>query len=432
MKKKNLFVYGIVLFIIVGVFLTFEVIIPRKDYNNAVSLFNDKNYKEALSKFEKMGDYKDSISYIHESLYNLSKISTDEKKYDEAMKYLSKLGDYKNSKELTKVNIFNKATDYLEEEKYEEAYNEYEKILDYNKTQEKLKTLGLGLIKINSLNNAKKVFEVIKDEDSNNNYIKYIDGRLEYDKNNYKDSIEIFKSLKNVLDSENYYYDSINSLAKKQFENKEYENVIKTVKAVIKENKESKKYYNMSNTMLGEKYYKDGYLNTAKTYFNKVSKNFTYDGINVDKRKASLKKYAKFLPYCGEFTSTKKNKYEVRSIWYYDRSWESWYNKEKGGTLTMKCYITPKGIKLDGSGEYTTYTNYSTIASALDIDYDYANINKTVKKLPKSMKVGGHVKVTFKKKKIILSYKYTDKYDNQYFDYRYTSKWTYNKRTKKY
>lgn len=71
-RKRKIIVIG-ALIVVAGIIIAVVVknlIIPQVKYNKAVSLYNDGNYEEAITKFEKMGDYKDSPEKMSSS-YNL-------------------------------------------------------------------------------------------------------------------------------------------------------------------------------------------------------------------------------------------------------------------------------------------------------------------------------------------------------------------------
>lgn len=81
------------------------VIIPESQYKNALSLMEEKQYKEAIKTFELLGDYKDSkerISDAEEAIleekYNYALKLLEQKEFEKASIEFDSLGDYKDSK----------------------------------------------------------------------------------------------------------------------------------------------------------------------------------------------------------------------------------------------------------------------------------------------------------------------------------------------
>ena len=86
---------------VIGVFLIilFNVIIPNKKYKGALSLMNEEKYEEAISVFDELDGYRDSITKINDCRYEIAISLIDEKKYVEAYEKLISLNEHKDSKE---------------------------------------------------------------------------------------------------------------------------------------------------------------------------------------------------------------------------------------------------------------------------------------------------------------------------------------------
>ena len=90
------------------------VFIPNSKYNEAMVLYAQQRYDEAITAFSKLGNYKDStykIAEINEKIddetYTAAESYYKEQNYVEALKLYSKLDDYKNSKDRIE-QIYNK------------------------------------------------------------------------------------------------------------------------------------------------------------------------------------------------------------------------------------------------------------------------------------------------------------------------------------
>lgn len=69
----------------------------EKSYQEAVTLFNQQKYAQAISLFEALGHYKDSNDYYLQSIYNNAMALFAQEKYGEAIEALNGIEDYKDS-----------------------------------------------------------------------------------------------------------------------------------------------------------------------------------------------------------------------------------------------------------------------------------------------------------------------------------------------
>ncbi len=105
-KKEKSFRTSIILIVVVllGIIILKTVILPQKQYNEALRLMNEGRYSEAISIFEQQQGYKDSSEKINQcetAIMDLDYVAADKLmengKYDQAIKAFSKLGSYKDS-----------------------------------------------------------------------------------------------------------------------------------------------------------------------------------------------------------------------------------------------------------------------------------------------------------------------------------------------
>lgn len=104
-KQKAIIALVLVCVIIIGAVFYTNVIGTSKKYNEAMSYYNEYNYKTAEKLFKELGDYKDSADYAKQcnknylaNQYNHAVSLFNEGKYDEAMKALEDMPEYENSK----------------------------------------------------------------------------------------------------------------------------------------------------------------------------------------------------------------------------------------------------------------------------------------------------------------------------------------------
>ena len=107
-KSKKGIIIGIVSAIVIlvaaaSVYLYFTQFSPdaiiRKKYDEAVSLYNEGNYDEALPIFEELGDYSNAIETAKGCKYNLGIEAMDSFDWETAVSYFTGL-DYENSKKM--------------------------------------------------------------------------------------------------------------------------------------------------------------------------------------------------------------------------------------------------------------------------------------------------------------------------------------------
>lgn len=122
----------------IGVTLYFTVIIPNKQYEEAMEWYHNKQYKQAQMAFAKLEDYKDSQEKQKEVMYFYAIELMEKENYDQAIEELEKLGDYKDSKEQKNKIGYQKATEWYQQKNYSKAAEEFMKLEDYKDAKEKV------------------------------------------------------------------------------------------------------------------------------------------------------------------------------------------------------------------------------------------------------------------------------------------------------
>lgn len=98
--------FGVVNILIVFALVLYFVIIPTAKYNDAITLFNNGEYEQAIEAFESLGNFKESKFKINEAeealkeeKYALAEDCYKKQEYIEAIKIFNSLDGYKDSKD---------------------------------------------------------------------------------------------------------------------------------------------------------------------------------------------------------------------------------------------------------------------------------------------------------------------------------------------
>ena len=149
-KKEKTIKISKILVPIVAVVLVFlillnAVIIPNKKYNEAVELYNQGKYQEAISAFTELGSYKDSQEQILSVYYTQGEYFLKNGNYDNAIKAFTGAGDYKDAKEKTLRLFYEKAEKALKNFDYLEAIRNFSQAQNYKDADKKLPVIVSAL-----------------------------------------------------------------------------------------------------------------------------------------------------------------------------------------------------------------------------------------------------------------------------------------------
>ena len=114
----------------------------EKRYKEAEVLLNDGKYSEAITAFKALGDYSDSVDRGKECYYCLACSELEAKTYFNALDHFKAADSYKDAKdklEETEQIIYDSGTKALEEKNYIDAIKWLEAILGYKDTDEIIK-----------------------------------------------------------------------------------------------------------------------------------------------------------------------------------------------------------------------------------------------------------------------------------------------------
>ena len=147
-RKKNIkrfLIFGLPAIIVVaGLIWVFTKAIPDSNYRKAVALFDNGEYENAITAFEALHGYRDSVSYINEAkniiTYNQAQAYMDSGDREKAIEVFNSIEDYKDSKYWAYVldlDIkYDKAMDLFDAEKYKEAEQAFSKLMGLQHPQD--------------------------------------------------------------------------------------------------------------------------------------------------------------------------------------------------------------------------------------------------------------------------------------------------------
>lgn len=336
--------------------------------------------------------------------YSLALKKMETQDYKAAVKLLEKLDDYKNSND-----------------KLDGAYFEYGKVL----------------IKDGDFSDAITILEKTKNDEAGK-YIEYAEALNNLEGKNYVDAIKPLEKLSGFENAdeklkEAYYLRAGELLDEEKFDNaKEYYS-----KALDYE--DAKEKIEICRFLTAEKKYLEGYLYEAKTLYEELPKDLVYKNVKVSDRLETLSRYDAFVKLSGTWKGT-NGYYEVRHIYKRDGSWESWYNSYSA-EAPIKCVINGDGsVKITGRATFYSFTNYSTVNSAVkneDVDVPIDITVKAGETIPKKLVTNypgliansgviGYANVEYTGKEIKLNFSLNDSDYSQYFSNKYTSRITFN------
>lgn len=191
-------------------------------YENAINLYEQGNYEEALISFEKMGDYKDAKSQV-ESIRN--QIQVRKSTYEQGIAYYNSGAYIEAIQQLQEIADYEDTADYLEQAAsilYQQAQDDMNNG-DYKLAQEKITAIPEGYsISTQAKALLVEIDQKVAEQEKADNYAQAVNY---YDSGQYDLAQQFFIELNDYSDSQsylsaigNYYYEQASAL----FEQKEY------------------------------------------------------------------------------------------------------------------------------------------------------------------------------------------------------------------
>ncbi len=168
-KIKKILIFSISIILIVGAyFLITMVMIPFKNYYDALTYMKQEKYEEAVEKLKTLPEYfGDAKKLINSWYYSYANKLFDEKQYEKAyMFYRESSLDINDERMIECTYLY--ASDLFEQKEYEEAYDKFNKYPDYkdskNKEKESALYVGNDYMNLEEYSKAKEWYKKIPDE----------------------------------------------------------------------------------------------------------------------------------------------------------------------------------------------------------------------------------------------------------------------------
>ncbi len=356
------------------------VIIPNVKYNKALNLMKSEKYEEAISAFQAMDGYKDSVEKIEECKFALTDIDynaalelMNAEKYDEAIAAFNALNGFKDSRD--KVNecenaindiAYNAAVELMNAGKYDEAVSAFEALNGYKDSNDKINeckncindiayNAALELMNAEKYEEAISAFEELNGyKDSNDkinecensiNDIEYNAALVLMNDGKYEEAITAFSALEGYKDS-----------AKKVIEIHDIE-----YNAVFTNQKDGLKEISVGKTIKFGLYEQDNYKSNGK-------EEIEWKVLTVENGKALL--ISKYALDCVQYNTE-----------YTDVTWETcslrkWLNNhflnESFGT-NHKNLISLTNVSADKNPSYDTNQGNATQDKVFLLSINEAN-----------------------------------------------------------
>ena len=165
-KKKVITAVSIcaVIAVIAFVIVNITVLTPKRNYNNAVALYENGQYEKAETIFTSLGNYKDSAEQIDNcekgKSYQAAEVLLDSGDYENAIATFEALGDYLDSADRVKECYYSKGSFYYSMEDYANALVCFQKSVPFNDSQDMIDTIQEGIDK-----DTKEIVDLFKSKE---------------------------------------------------------------------------------------------------------------------------------------------------------------------------------------------------------------------------------------------------------------------------
>lgn len=216
-KKVNKKIFFIIGGIVIGVVIVILAIFLINSYNTqekyieAVEMYNEKQYEQAVAAFSTLNTYKDSTLYLDKCYIGAGDIFIEEKNYESAKAEYNKIQDASQKNEMLNKCNFAQAIDLFEQKKYSEASVLLETLGEYNDSVSYLDkcyiAIGDSLIKDGSYEKAQIEYNKINDTVQKAEMLKKCDYSKAvklFNNKKYKEAQTVFETLGKYNDSSSY------------------------------------------------------------------------------------------------------------------------------------------------------------------------------------------------------------------------------------
>ncbi len=154
----------------------------------------------------------------------------------------------------------------------------------------------------------------------------------------------------------------------KFFNQKKYIDAFEVFRSLA-EYKDSQEYYDNSELMYAEKLYNDGCLNEAEIHFeNQTGRE--YDNVSADARLETLNKYSAFVEVCGDWKASHGYMQTKDITGGYSTGWnidsDDYRRILTDCSVHIQCHIENDTVRMCVTYSYFRYTNFSVVADLLN------------------------------------------------------------------
>lgn len=321
--KKAITALVVVLIIGVSGKVAYNLISDLMDYKSATALMDEGKYAEAISAFEKLGDFKECKTNILECKYLEANKHMEDSKYYLAISEFEKISDYKDSKDKISECKYQGAVQDLDKKDYQGAISSFVDLGDYkDSAKQKKKAQYLYAISLLGTDDTKA-------------------RGLFLSLDNYKDSEKYLKSFSYLLVRKDNSYYSYNT--KGQILTVEYK---QTLSAFC-----NRYYYNDKGYLIKiEKLCKKHYDNGFKVY---ETEKFEYDRKGNCIKESILRDSSSKIRTTYTYNSKNQRITEEGSLYKY----KYFYNEKNQLIKAIKYYSDSYTPKVTYLYEYDEYGN---------------------------------------------------------------------------
>ena len=131
--------------------------------------------------------------------------------------------------------------------------------------------------------------------------------------------------------------------------------------------------------------WREGKLNTAAAWYEKLPEDYARDEISRAERLALLEKYRPFAALCGVWESSEPLAFSVCRTHERLKLWDRWDNTMSGCTLTVTCLLDEEGATLRAEAVFQRYVNFSLDAAELQTEAERCAFCCSGTRLPESL-----------------------------------------------
>lgn len=395
-------------------------------YERGLEAFEQNLFREARAEFRSAEDYLDAGSWVIKAEGAYGNVLVDDGHIDEAIEVFQALLDYEEGK----AGMF-RCADFLKNSgKFKEAAGLFSAVIDYEDSIDRIRECAESLIESDEFLDAAEVYSLIEKSGEDSRRASYAHGRYAMTQGDYGTAVADFTAAAGVFDSRERLKEASYLRGKERMKAGDYA-VAKNLFRAAADYLDAEELLSYTENCVlfttAEDYYFKGELNRAKENYEKLPVDFSLGNVSVSERLNTLKKYDSFVKLCGEWEATEDSKYQVRQVSKSYGLWDGWTGTAWNQNLQIRCIIGNGYVRLTGNTAITVYTNYSISSQYLKTKKIQISIFKDVENLYSSVKLDDNTTFSFIGGKVKIDYSYTDRSDNVYFDYVYTSNYVYEK-----